>query len=294
MASLASDLATQGLRRHIDVDGLVPEELRRAATTRTLHDCSKAETPKESSGSTGSWSGPTTSRFPARPVPVLCGGSPAVRADTYRGGARDSRTRDPRRRGHRAGLSLVQLRRSLHSRAACDGLASGQELLQGSDAEAGKHTPRAGDGELHPGGQVSTQRHQRTFAVPCFSVSLRVRDEFPNAIVELVDALLTSYGDLEIRVILDRNYPDPAFLERAFTAEPRVSLVDATDDEHSPSRAPSLSGGPRGHPRLGHLPRDSRADDGRAPRCAPPHGARKSHPLGTTIDVLSTGTAARA
>ena len=87
-------------------------------------------------------------------------------------------------------------------------------------------------------------------------------------------------------MILDRNYPDPAFLERAFTAEPRVSLVDATDDEHSPSESPFLVRWPTGPPRLGHLPRDLER------MTAEPQGALhltvpEEPPLGTH-DVLGT------
>ena len=292
---LASDLATQGMRHHIEVDGLVPEELRRAATTRTLNALLESRDPEGVE-----WIDKFLERTDDLTVPRLdpfrafAGGNFAVRAETYRAvrGIRDFEIR---------GVEDIELGYRLFNYGAVfipEPLAmswhQGKSFFKGSDAEAGKHTRAPVMANYIPVGRFRPTDTQRTFAVPCFSVRLRVRDESSTAIVELVDALLTSYGDLETRVILDPDHPDPGFLERAFTAEPRVSLVDATDEEHSALESPFLV----------RWPTDAMPGSATFPAIlermtAEPQGALHltvpgEPPLGATIDVLSTGAAARA
>ena len=283
------------MRHHIEVDGLVPEELRRAATTRTLNALLESRDPEGVE-----WIDKFLERTDDLTVPRLdpfrafAGGNFAVRAETYRAvrGIRDFEIR---------GVEDIELGYRLFNYGAVfipEPLAmswhQGNSFFKGSDAEAGKHTRAPVMANYIPVGRFRPTDTQRTFAVPCFSVRLRVRDESSTAIVELVDALLTSYGDLETRVILDPDYPDPGFLERAFTAEPRVSLVDATDEEHSALESPFLV----------MWPTDAMPGSATFPAIlermtAEPQGALHltvpgEPPLGATIDVLSTGAAARA
>jgi GT2 family glycosyltransferase len=291
---LTSDAATLGGRQHIEPDGLRPEELREAASTGALGGLLQSRDPEAVE-----WIESFLKRTNDLTTPrldlfrVFTGGNFALRADTYHavGGIRELGVR---------GVEDTQLGYRLFNYGAIlvpEPLAmawhQGKSHFKGVGRDATRHVRGPVMANYIPVGGFRPTDTQRTFAVPFFRVELQVGEEPVGAIVEVVDALLTSYGDLEVRVPLSKDYPDRDFLVNAFTAEPRVEvLADQAPDAwtESPFLVKwSMAAVPGPHTFASISERMMEGARGALHVTVPGHA-----PTEGTIDVLGTGALSRA